>query len=194
MCSKYYLFYFSLQCSSSSTNQSTPIHDLRIGQLRCPLGHLHNTSFLNAPSIFLSYNLLGKRKDLFVSLLINYACVYEKCKKKVKVVLVYAARVQRGSRFIALLILNLGARWRSVVSITSHSLYPRGKTWYPLNGWLDGPQNRSGRFGEQKSLLFPARIPTTDRLARRQVSVLITLDTCQKKIFTNVICSNTVIY
>jgi len=66
---------------------------LRTGQLRCSLSHLHKTSFLHVPSTLLSYNLLGKRKDFFVSLLINYVCVYEKSKKKVKVVLVRAARI-----------------------------------------------------------------------------------------------------
>jgi hypothetical protein len=41
-------------------------------------------SFLHAPSTLLIYNLLGKTKDFYVSLLISYVCVYEKGKKEEK--------------------------------------------------------------------------------------------------------------
>jgi hypothetical protein len=46
---------------------------------------------------------------------------------------------RRGSRGIALLILDLGA------STTPRPLYPPGKTRYPLYRRLGGPQGRSGR-------------------------------------------------
>jgi hypothetical protein len=46
-------------------------------------------------------------------------------------------------------ILDLGTRWRWVVSLTPRPLYPR----YPLDRRLGGPQSRSGRSGEEKNLL-----------------------------------------
>jgi len=46
----------------------------------------------------------------------------------------------RGSGGIAPRILNLSARWSSVVSITPRPLYQRGKSpWYSLYKRLDGP-------------------------------------------------------
>jgi hypothetical protein len=49
-------------------------------------------------------------------------------------------------------ILELGTRWRWVVSFTPRPLYPQGKSlWYPLNRSLGGPQSRSGRGGEEKN-------------------------------------------
>jgi hypothetical protein len=43
--------------------------------------------------------------------------------------------------------LDLGGRWRWVVSCTPRSLYARGKSpRYPLDRGLGGPQNRSGRW------------------------------------------------
>jgi hypothetical protein len=57
-----------------------------------------------------------------------------------------------GSGGIALCILDLGARWRLVVSFTPRPLYPQGKsTCYPLDRRLGGPQSRSGRGGEKKN-------------------------------------------
>jgi len=42
-------------------------------------------------------------------------------------------------------ILNLGARWKWVVSFSTRSLYIRGKNpSYPLDGRLGGPQSQSG--------------------------------------------------
>jgi hypothetical protein len=50
-----------------------------------------------------------------------------------------------GSGGIAPRILDLGTRWRWVVSFTALPLYPQGKrTWYPLDRRLGGPQ--SGQF------------------------------------------------
>jgi hypothetical protein len=43
--------------------------------------------------------------------------------------------------------------WRWVVSFTPRPLYPRGKSpWFPLDKRLGGPQNWSGRLGEEKIL------------------------------------------
>jgi hypothetical protein len=57
-----------------------------------------------------------------------------------------------GSGGIAHRSLDLGIRWRWVVSFTPRPLYPQGKShWYPLNGRLGGPQSRSTRGGEEKN-------------------------------------------
>jgi hypothetical protein len=49
-------------------------------------------------------------------------------------------------------ILDLGTRWRRVVSFTSQPLYPQGKSpWYPLVRRLGGPQNRFGHGGGEKN-------------------------------------------
>jgi hypothetical protein len=46
-------------------------------------------------------------------------------------------------------ILDLGTRWRWVVSFTPRPLYPQGKSpWHPLDRRLGGPQNRSEHGGE----------------------------------------------
>jgi hypothetical protein len=51
-----------------------------------------------------------------------------------------------GSGCIAPRILDLGTRWRWVVSFTPRPLYPQGKShWYPLDRKLGEPQSRSGR-------------------------------------------------
>jgi hypothetical protein len=60
-----------------------------------------------------------------------------------------------GKLITAPLILNLCTRWRWVVSFTPRTLYLWGKSLrYPLSRRQDGPQRRSGRFGEEKNLLF----------------------------------------
>jgi hypothetical protein len=57
-----------------------------------------------------------------------------------------------GSGGIALRILDLGTRWRWVVSFTPRPLYNQGKIpCYPLDRRLGGPQSRSGRGGEEKN-------------------------------------------
>jgi hypothetical protein len=59
-----------------------------------------------------------------------------------------------GSRGIAPRILELGTRWRRVVSFKPRQLYPQRKsTWYPLDRRLGEPQSRSGRGGEEKNSL-----------------------------------------
>jgi hypothetical protein len=55
-----------------------------------------------------------------------------------------------GNGGIAPRILNLGTRWKWVVSFNPRPLYRQGKERrYPLDRRLDGPQSRSGRGGEQ---------------------------------------------
>jgi hypothetical protein len=49
-------------------------------------------------------------------------------------------------------ILDVGIRWRWVVSFTLRPLYPQRKSpWYPLGRRLGGPKCRSGRGGEEKN-------------------------------------------
>jgi hypothetical protein len=56
-------------------------------------------------------------------------------------------------------ILDLGTRWRPVVSFTPWPLYSqRRNTWYPLDRRLGGPQSRSGRGGEEKNFQSPPGI------------------------------------
>jgi hypothetical protein len=71
-------------------------------------------------------------------------------------------------------ILNLGTRWRWVVSFKPLQLYPQGnRRRYPLNRTVDEPQSRSGRCGEEKiSCSFretnpgrPTRSPSLYRLS-----------------------------
>jgi hypothetical protein len=64
-----------------------------------------------------------------------------------------------GSGGTAPRILDLGTKWRWVVSFTPRPLYPQGKNpWYPLDRRLGGPQNRSGRGGEEKTSQPPPGI------------------------------------
>jgi hypothetical protein len=57
-----------------------------------------------------------------------------------------------GSGSVAPLIIDLGTRWSWMVSFRSRPLDRQGKSpWYPLNKELGGPQNRSGRGGEDKN-------------------------------------------
>jgi hypothetical protein len=63
-----------------------------------------------------------------------------------------AMKTYWGSGGTAPRILDLGTRWRWVVSFTTRPLYPQGKTpWYPFNRRLGGPRSRSGRGGEEKN-------------------------------------------
>jgi hypothetical protein len=61
------------------------------------------------------------------------------------VTLKQAIKGLEGSRGIALLILNLGARMGWVVSTKPRLPLPSGKTRYPLYRRLGGPQGRSGQ-------------------------------------------------
>jgi hypothetical protein len=71
-----------------------------------------------------------------------------------------------GSEGIASHILDIGSRWRLVVSFTPRPLYRQGKSpWYPLHRRLGGPQNRSGCGCEEKNSQPPPEIepPNSDR-------------------------------
>jgi hypothetical protein len=57
-----------------------------------------------------------------------------------------------GSGDIAPRILDLGTRWRWVVSFTPRPLYPQETSpWYPLDRRLGEPQSLSGRGDEEKN-------------------------------------------
>jgi hypothetical protein len=80
-----------------------------------------------------------------------------------------------GSGGIVPRILDLGARWRYVVSLTHWPLYPQGKSpWCPLGRRLGGPQGRSGRGGEeQNSQPLPGlEPPTIQAVAQRYTAEL----------------------
>jgi hypothetical protein len=65
-----------------------------------------------------------------------------------------------GSGTVAPRILDLGSRWRWVVSFTPRLLYPQGKRpWYPLDRRLGGAQSRSGHGDEKFSAFAGTRIP-----------------------------------
>jgi hypothetical protein len=64
----------------------------------------------------------------------------------------HAMKSYWGSGGIAPRILDLGTRWRRVVSFTPWPLYPQGNShWDPLDRRLGGPQSRSGHGGEEKN-------------------------------------------
>jgi hypothetical protein len=76
---------------------------------------------------------------------------------------------------IAPRILDLGTRWRWVVSFTPRPLYPQGmRPCYPLDRRLSGPQSRSGRGGEEKnSYPLPAlELPIIQPVAQRYATEL----------------------
>jgi hypothetical protein len=57
-----------------------------------------------------------------------------------------------GSEGIAPRIIDLGTRWRWVVSFTPRSFDPQGeRAWYPLDRRLGGHDSRSGHGGEKKN-------------------------------------------
>jgi hypothetical protein len=72
---------------------------------------------------------------------------------------------QKGSRVraIASIILNLGTRWKGVVSFPHrpHSSWGKKSPEYPLNWTLDR-YPRSGGFEEEKDLFFPVGILNLD--------------------------------
>jgi hypothetical protein len=66
------------------------------------------------------------------------------------------------SRAIAPLILNIGKRWRWVVTFIPRSLYPQKQSRCPLNRKLCGPQSRSQNMLKRKTFFHWVR---TSRLA-----------------------------
>jgi len=71
----------------------------------------------------------------------------------------------RGSRGIALLVLDDGTRSGWGVSVTPQPLLPPGESRYRLYRRLGGPQGRSGQVRKN---LAPTGIRSTDRPARSQ--------------------------
>ena len=78
---------------------------------------------------------------------------------KVKLTPEQATKAQRGNRGIALLFLNLGARWGMGGQLHAPAALPPGKTRYPLYRRLGGPQDRSA--GLQKISPPPGFDPRT---------------------------------
>jgi len=65
-----------------------------------------------------------------------------------------AMKIFGGSGVIALLTLNIGTRWKRMVSFTPRPPYSQGKrACYPLDKRLCGPQRWSGRGGEEEKYL-----------------------------------------
>jgi hypothetical protein len=66
-------------------------------------------------------------------------------------------------------ILDLGTRWRRVVSFTVRPLYPHGTSHgYPLDRRLGELQSRSGPYEEEKNFVRTGnRTPTVNPVARR---------------------------
>jgi len=86
-----------------------------------------------------------------------------------------------GSGGIDSLILNLGTRWRRLVSFTARPLYSRGRSpRYPLDSRLYGPKSRTGCGGEEKNP-YPCRKSNPGRPARSLVTIL----TEVPRVFTN---------
>jgi hypothetical protein len=90
--------------------------------------------------------------------MINRSCYFHLKSKDDKVKVKLSLRLTKHHEMkmywsggIAPRILDLGTRWRWVVSFTTQPLCPQGKRpWYPLDRRLGGPQSRSGRGGEEK--------------------------------------------
>jgi hypothetical protein len=70
------------------------------------------------------------------------------------------------------IILDLGIRWKLVVSFMPPLLYPSGKShWYPLDRRMGGPQSQSGCCGGNKNLLpLPGIEPRPSNLSLYQLS------------------------
>jgi len=76
-----------------------------------------------------------------------YEYIYAQCEGKF--VPLNAMKMSRNSRGLVPLILNFGARWKLMVSITLGSLFSRGQRLsYPTSRMLGGSQGQSGLFVE----------------------------------------------
>jgi hypothetical protein len=84
------------------------------------------------------------------STLFSSAAVYP-LKAKVKVTLEQVTKAQKWSSGVALLFLNLGARWGWVVNAAPRPLYPWERPRYLLYRRLAGSQGGSGRVGKISS-------------------------------------------
>jgi hypothetical protein len=100
---------------------------------------------------------LGRPPRSVVTILTENAGSYElfmKVKLSLCLTKHHPMKTYWGSRGIAPRILDIGTRWRWVVSFTPWPLYPQGKSLlYPLDRRLGEPQSRSGRGGEEKNSL-----------------------------------------
>jgi hypothetical protein len=86
-----------------------------------------------------------------------------------------------GERRYSTTILDLGTRWRWVVSFTPRPLYSRGKSpRYSFNRKLGGPRSQSGRYGE-RIFFAPAgnRTPAFQPVARRYTYSCLTKGHCK---------------
>jgi hypothetical protein len=99
-----------------------------------------------------------QRNEISLTLPHSVICCYLSRKSKGKVVPVlfltdhHVMKAYWVSGCIAPRILDLGTRWRWVVSFTTRPLYSQGKSrWYPLYRRLGGTQSRSGSGGEEKN-------------------------------------------
>jgi hypothetical protein len=82
----------------------------------------------------------------------------------------YAMKTYRGERCSSTF-LDLGTRWRWVVSLTPLPLYLRGESpRYPLDRRLGRFQRRSGRCGEEKKISLPGIEPEPFSLSLNRLS------------------------
>jgi hypothetical protein len=84
-------------------------------------------------------------------------------------------KVYWGNGGLASGILDIGTRWRWVVSFMPRPLYPQGKrTCYPLVRRFGRPQSRSGRDGEEENSqpLPILELPITQPVAQRYTAEL----------------------
>jgi len=102
--------------------------------------HLWNEGILHCNSLFAhTTGLLSSTK------------IHKKVNLSLSSTKYYAMNTYPGSGGITPRVLNLGARWRLVVSFTSRPLHPLGKNArYPFDWRLGGPQSRCGRGVEKK--------------------------------------------
>jgi hypothetical protein len=87
----------------------------------------------------------------------------------------HAMKAYWGSGSITPRTLDLGTRWRGMVSFISQLIYPQRKSlWYPLDRRLGGLQARSGRGGEEiNSQLLPGlELPIIQPVAQRYTTEL----------------------
>jgi hypothetical protein len=109
------------------------------------------------------------KTDIHNNVTIHVAQVVRcKCKVKCKVVSVLNSLCTKPRRRIRewrqrSTILDLGSRWRWLVSFTL-LLWEKG-VWYPLDRRLCGPHRRSGRFGVEKNI--EAHSPYTAQWLRK---------------------------
>jgi hypothetical protein len=90
-----------------------------------------------------------------------------------------------GSGGMAPRILDLGTRWRWVVSFKPRTFYSQGKNpRYPLDRRLGGPQIWSGRDGEEKNSQLPPELepPIIHSVAQRYTTELSGLMTSIKTV------------